>query len=390
MPIVQTGLERLIAAADSYRNRQAALVANHTSVTRDLVYGWDVLPRRGVSIKKIFSPEHGLFGTEQDQVPVGEQPGLPAGVVSLYGSTADSLVPAESHLAGIDLVLFDIQDVGARYYTYLNTMVLFMKALSGTDIEFIVLDRPNPLGGVITEGPVLRPGYESFVGVLPVTIRHGLTAGETALYARDHFKLDLNLKIMEMTGWKRDMYFTETGLPWVPPSPNMPTISTAFVYPGCCLFEGVNVSEGRGTTTPFELLGAPWIDSWAFAERANSQGLPGVIFRSHYFKPVSGKYRGVICGGVHIHITDHGTFRPFLTGVSLIHILHEMDQGFEFLEGVYEFETRHPAFDLLSGSSAIRDMIQGGEPVSRISESWDKEERTFLNEKQNYHRYGEA
>ena len=385
--MVQTGLERFIAAADSFRSRQTGLVANHTSVDRNLAYSWDVLPRRGISIKKIFSPEHGLFGAEQDQVPVGSQSGFPLEVVSLYGNSADSLAPLDSHLAGIDLVLFDIQDVGARYYTYLNTMILFMKTLDGSGIEFIVLDRPNPLGGSTVEGPILTGGFESFVGIPPVTIRHGLTAGEMSILARDHFKLDLECTVFEMTGWERDMPYASTGLPWVPPSPNMPALSTAFVYPGTCLMEAVNVSEGRGTTTPFEVVGAPWIDPYAFAGRANSLGLPGVTFRPQFFKPVFNKYRGEICGGVFIHVTDYGIFEPFLTGVSLVDILHDSYRGFEFLEGVYEFNSLHPAFDLLTGSRTIRDMIQAGEPIGRIAGSWEQDERAFIGGKEIYHRY---
>ena len=233
--MIHTGLDRLLARPDTLRNRSVGLVANHTSVNNALRYSWDLLSGEGVEIKKVFSPEHGLFGTEQDQVPVSTRIDFPFDIVNLYGETSDSLAPVRSHLDGLDCVLFDIQDIGTRYYTYVNTMVLFLKELHSRDIQMMVLDRPNPLGGCAVEGPVLKKGFESFVGLLPVPVRHGLTAGELARLAVDYFKLDVNLRVIEMTGWSRDMFYDDTGLPWVPPSPNMPTLKTAFVYPGMCL-----------------------------------------------------------------------------------------------------------------------------------------------------------
>jgi uncharacterized protein YbbC (DUF1343 family) len=385
--VVRTGLERLIADAGSYRNRNIGLIANHTSVILDLAYSWDILTRLGLNIKKVFSPEHGLFGAEQDQVPVGIQPRFPFKVTSLYGNSSQSLSPMKSHLEDIDLVLFDIQDIGSRYYTYLNSMALFMRAVESTDIEFIVLDRPNPLGGLSVEGPLPDKGYESFVGLLPVPVRHGLTAGEMALLAKSYFALDLNLKIIGMEGWRRDMRYEDTGLAWIPPSPNMPTINTAFVYPGTCLLEGTNVSEGRGTTTPFEIAGAPWVDPYLLSGELNSIGLPGVYFRPVFFRPVSGKHCGALVGGVCIHVRDRRAFKPFCTGVALVSLLRAHYSGFEFLQGVYEFNADHPAFDLLAGGPSLRRMIESGTPFGRIEGAWQADENHFLSIKEELHLY---
>ncbi len=385
--MIHTGLDRLLARPDTLRNRNVGLIANHTSVNNALRYSWDLLSGEGVEIRKIFSPEHGLFGTEQDQVPVSGRIDFPFDIINLYGETGDSLAPVRSHLAGLDCVLFDIQDIGTRYYTYVNTMVLFLKELHSQDIELMVLDRPNPLGGNAVEGPVLKKGFESFVGLLPVPVRHGLTAGELARLAVDYFKLDVNLRVIEMTGWSRDMFYDDTGLPWVPPSPNMPTLKTAFVYPGMCLFEGTSASEGRGTTTPFEMIGAPGVSPRDLADRLNEWDLPGVYFRPVYFKPTFNKFRGETVGGVYIHVTDREIFRPFLAGIALVCALRDMMPGFQFLSGVYEFNDRHPAFDLLAGGSVIREMICEGKPLDRIEALWEKEEKVFAGITGEYHIY---
>lgn len=386
-PVVHTGLDRLLARPETLKGRRVGLIANHTSVSGGLGYSWDLLRARGVTISRVFSPEHGLFGTEQDQVPVSSRIDFPFEIVNLYGATHDSLAPMESHITGLDCVLFDIQDVGARYYTYVNTMILFLKAIHARDIEFMVLDRPNPLGGRAIEGPVLKRGYESFVGLLPVPVRHGLTAGELARLAVDYFKLDVHLRVIEMNGWEREMFYDETGLPWVPPSPNMPTLNTALVYPGICLFEGTSASEGRGTTTPFEAVGAPHIRADELCARLNALDLPGVFFRPVYFKPTFNKFRGETIGGAYLHVTDRGHFRPFETGIAMVMAFRDMMPGFEFLSGVYEFNDIHPAFDLLAGGPAIREHIQEGKPLDRITALWVKEEKVFAGLSEEYHLY---
>ncbi len=388
--MVKTGLDRLLDRNDIIRNRRIGLIANHTSVNADLHYGWDLIRETGADLRIIFSPEHGLFGVEQDQEPVSKVPSFPDRVQSLYGDSSATLAPREEHLEGLDAVLFDIQDVGSRYYTYVNTMVFFMKALDGRGVEFMVLDRPNPLGGLSVEGPGLKDGYESFVGVLPVPVRHGLTAGEIARLALSHFDLDLELSVIEMEGWDRGMFFDETGLPWVPPSPNMPSLDTALVYPGSCLFEGTTVSEGRGTTTPFQVIGAPGVVPHELAAELDGLPLPGARFRPLWYRPTFNKHCGKTLGGVFIHVTDRQLFRPFATGVALVTVLRKLCPGFEFTRGVYEFNSEHPAFDLLAGSASIREMIEGGEALDTILDSWAEEERDALEAVREYYIYGES
>jgi uncharacterized protein YbbC (DUF1343 family) len=386
--MVINGLDILLRNPEMLKNRRVGLIANQTSVSMQLEYSWTLLRRAGVRLARIFSPEHGLFAVEQDQIAVTRQPDTGCQIVSLYGDSEQSLAPARELLDGLDLVLFDIQDVGSRYYTYVNTLALFMEAASGLDIEIMVLDRPNPLGGATVEGPLLDPTFHSFVGVMPTPVRHGLTAGEIAHFWRDYKKLDLNLSVIAMQGWSRQMLFPETGLPWVPPSPNMPSFETAEVYPGMCLFEGLNVSEGRGTTTPFLLSGAPFVDPEALAERLASMPLEGVFFRPTWFRPTFHKYAGEAIGGIYMHVTDQAHFRPFATSVAMTCALRELwPEQLEFLESVYEFRDDIPAFDLLAGSSAIRSMILGGAPAETVIASWQKDEAAFAAIKPTFHLY---
>ncbi len=386
--MVLNGLDILLQDTGRLKKRNVALIANQTSVTLDLKYSWQELQKKGINLKVIFSPEHGLFSTEQDQIAVAEQPVTGGDIVSLYGDSAASLLPDQRFLQDIDLVMFDIQDIGSRYYTYSNTLALFMEAVSGRDIEILVLDRPNPLGGDTVEGPLSDPAYSSFVGILPVPPRHGLTAGELANLYLDHKKLDINLSILSMKGWERSMHFPETGLHWVVPSPNMPTWQTALVYPGMCLFEGLNVSEGRGTTTPFLHFGAPFIEPGALSAYLASLGIEGVLFRPAYFKPSFHKYTGEISGAVFLHVTDPITLPPFMTGIAITAALHELypDQ-LQFLREVYEFNDSFPAFDLLCGSGRQRTMIENNSSLAEIRESWADDEQKFLSAKQYYHIY---
>jgi len=386
--MIATGLDILLRNCERFQNRNIALIVNQSSVTAHLKYSWNMLKERGLHVKMIFSPEHGLFATEQDQIAVNYQPELGCEVASLYGDSAESLLPDMTLLDNLDLILFDIQDVGTRYYTYVNTLALFMEAVSGRDIEIIVLDRPNPLGGTIVEGPLLDPAYRSFVGIFPVPVRHGLTAGELALLYLDVKKLDVNLSVIKMEGWRRSMLFPETGLPWIPPSPNMPTFATAEVYPGMCLFEGLNVSEGRGTTTPFQLSGAPFIKPDELAERCTTYGLEGVHFRPVWFKPTFHKFSGEVIGGIWLHVTDHSLFRSFATGVAMTAAIHELYPEFlQFLNGVYEFNDTIPAFDLLAGNSGIRTNILNGCDAQNTLALWQHDEAEFSRIKLNFHLY---
>ncbi len=385
---VASGLDSLVEKPELLKGKRLALLVNHTAVTSRFEYSWDVLRKSGAEIVKIFTPEHGLFGTEQDQDPVHEQRGSDIPLVSLYGNNFNSLLPDPDDFNDIDTIVYDIQDVGSRYYTYLNTMIYAMERLHGTGIELMVLDRPNPINGIDTEGPLLQSGFESFVGVLPVPVRHGMTAGETALFARDYFSYDVKVIVVPMKGWRREMFFEDTGLPWILPSPNMPLPETALVYPGMCLLEGTSLSEGRGSTAPFQLFGAPFIDPAEMIDSLKQCAMKGFFLREHYFRPTFNKYGGSLCAGAFIHVTDRNLFRPFLFGIQLVATLKRLYEEVTFSDEVYEFNDRHPAFDLLTGSDTIRKLIEAGEEVS--GDMWRPENEKFLKERKPYLLYHDS
>jgi uncharacterized protein YbbC (DUF1343 family) len=306
-------------------------------------------------------------------------------VHSLYGATAASLRPSPEALRGLDALVFDVQDVGARYYTYQATMLLCMEAAAAAGIGFVVLDRPNPIGGAAVEGPRLRPGFESFCGPHDLAVRHGLTVGELALLFRAERGLDLDLEVVACEGWRRGVLFRETGLPWVIPSPNMPTPETALVYPGTCLLEGTNLSEGRGTTRPFEWLGAPWLDGARLADDLARERLPGVRFRPASFVPTWDKHAGARCHGVELFVTDPRAFRPFRTGLAcVVHARRQDPSRFAWRREPYEFVQDVPAFDLLCGSAREREAIEGGATVEETTRALAPEERAFARRRRPY------
>jgi uncharacterized protein YbbC (DUF1343 family) len=312
-------------------------------------------------------------------------------VHSLYGETAESLKPAPQALRGLDALVFDIQDVGTRYYTYQATMMLCMEAAAAARVAFVVLDRPNPIGGVHVEGPRLFPGFESFCGLHDLAVRHGMTVGELALLFRAERKLDLELEIVACEGWTREAPFRETGLPWVFPSPNMPTPETALVYPGMCLLEGTNLSEARGTTRPFELFGAPWLDAHRLAEDLARDRLPGVAFRPASFVPTWDKHAGVRCHGVELFVTDAARFRPFRTGLACVIRARAQDpKRFRWRTEPYEFVADVPAFDLLCGSAREREAIEAGASAADLARAFAPEERAFARRRAPYLRYTES
>ena len=391
--MVRCGLDVLLSNPKRIKGRKVALLINPTSCTSKLVPSYQILKEiLGKDLVCIFGPEHGFRGEAQDQVGIYDYC-LPDGteVHSLYGHSPETLKPRKEHLEGIDLLIYDIQDVGARYYTYVYTLSYCMEACGEAGVEVMVLDRPNPIGGVAVEGTVLQPEFASFVGRFPVAVRHGLTTAELALMFRDRFGIDCELSVVKMRGWKRNMWFDDTGLPWVLPSPNMPTLDTATVYPGMCLLEGTNLSEGRGTTRPFEIFGAPWIDADAFARELNSLGLDGCVFRPCCFVPTFNKYRGQICSGAQIHITDRESFKPFLTGVAVVYTARKMyPELFRWRKGVYEFERKRLAFDLLCGTDSIRKMMEDGAELAEIEASWKRDEREFAELRGEYLLYGKG
>src|SRR5205814_11941 len=323
--MVKLGITRLLQSR-MLRGLRVGAILNPTSVYPELRHLADLLHQaKGVKLQVLFGPEHGVRGDVQYLEEIGASVDPATGVPehSLHGKEFASLTPRDEHLANLDALLFDVQDVGSRYYTYFATMGLAMRAAAKRKLRFVVLDRPNPIGGIAVEGGVVHPGFESFVGLWPVATRHGLTAGEYARLlngpvADGGFGTGCDLQVVEMEGWKRDMLYGDTRLPWVMPSPNMPTLDTALVYPGMCLLEGTNLSEGRGTTRPFELFGAPWLDGQKLADALEAEQLPGVRFRPCAFNPTWDKHRGKRCQGAQIHITDRRALEAVRLGVACI------------------------------------------------------------------------
>lgn len=391
---VRTGLDVWVAQGFSaLRGRRVGAIVNPTSVDSQFRHLADLLAfAEGVKLAALFGPEHGIRGEAQYMVAVGDEPrdphtGVP--VYSLYGSTFESLSPRPEWLEGLDALVFDIQDVGSRYYTYVYTMALAMKAAAQAKVPFYVLDRPNPITGLDLEGNVLSEEYRSFVGLYALPNRHGMTAGELARYFNDVEKFGCELTVVPCEGWKRSDFWSHTGLHFVPPSPNMPTPDTALVYPGMCLGEGTNVSEGRGTTRPFEQFGAPWLDGRAVVQRLAREDLPGVKFRAVSFTPTFDKYTGVSCSGAFIHVVDRRAFRPLRTGIAVFQACHELGgKDFAWRKDAYEFVDQIPAFDLLCGTDQVRKGIEAGAPLAKLLEGFDAQAQQFERTRQKYLLYG--
>ena len=382
---VRLGSEQLLRAGH-LKGRRVGIVANPASIDTDymsIVDRISALPE--VTVVALFGPQHGYRADVQDnmiETAHGRDPNRQVPIYSLYSDTRE---PTADMLAGVDLMVVDLQDVGARIYTFIYTMAHCLRAAARHGVEVVVCDRPNPIGGTRVEGPVLVRGFESFVGEYPIPMRHGMTIGELARFVNDEFGIHADLGVATMSGWRRDMYHDETGLPWVMPSPNMPTLDTAIVYPGSVLFEGTAVSEGRGTTRPFEILGAPWIDGERFAERMNGLGLDGVHFRPVVFEPTFQKHVGRTCGGCQIHVTDRTRFRPVLTGVSLLaEFRRAAPQRFAWRQPPYQYEREKMPIDILAGSDALRVKIEAGANGRAIAASWDRPVKTFLERRQPY------
>ena len=369
---VESGLEVLLDRHLPWlRGRRLGLLAHQASVTRDLAHVAQLLnDLRGVRLARLFAPEHGLWGAAQDHAPVASTRDQVTGleVWSLYG---ERRAPTPETLAGLDALVVDLQDIGARYYTFVWTLALAMRECARAGVRVIVLDRPNPLGGDRVEGNLPDPAFASFVGLYPLPARHGLTIGELARRFVLEEGIRCDLTVARMRGWRRAMLWEDTGLPWVPPSPNMPTPDTARVYPGGCLIEGTNLSEGRGTTRPFEWVGAPYLDGHRYAEALDGLGLPGVRFRPARFTPTFHKWAGEVCGGVQIHVTDRRRFRPFRTGVAAISVARRLAPAeFRWKEPPYEFEHQRLPIDILFGTDRIRTQIEGGTDLPVIEATW--------------------
>lgn len=377
---VLTGLEVLCRDVALLASRRFALLTNQAAVTSRLQPAWQALADCGGDLVKLFAPEHGLFGVAQDMESVGDEVFSPGGVParSLYGASAATLAPQPDELAGLDAVVVDLPDIGCRYYTFAATMAHVMAVCAPLGVEVIVCDRPNPLGGVVLEGGLVQPACRSFVSELPVPVRHGLTLGELALLLREERYGDLSLTVVPCQGWRRQAWWDETGLPWVAPSPNMPTLITAAVYPGACLVEATNLSEGRGTTRPFQLIGAPWLEGEELSRRLNGRGLPGCGFRACRFRPEFGKWAGEVCGGVEWHVLDRTAMCPLTTGIILLKEVRALaPERFAWRREAYEFVAEVPAIDLLTGSPEARAVIEGcGDEVGLFA-AWEESCRAF-------------
>lgn len=374
MARVQTGLEVLLETPELIGDRRWALLSNHASVTPSLD------PARGVlqaaipgALVLLFAPEHGLDAVAQDMEVVDDARDPLTGVVvrSLYGSTAETLAPTGEDLGKVEVVVVDVPDIGSRYYTFAATMDHVMAACERSHVEVMVLDRPNPIGGVQREGGLVGPGFESFVSQLPVPARHGLSLGELALLLQRERHPDAELTVVPCRGWRRRWWLDETGLPWVPPSPNMPTLETAALYPGLCLVEATTLSEGRGTTRPFHLVGAPWSDAERIAAELRGLALPGLAVRAARFRPEFGKHAGTVCGGVELFVTDRSALEPVALGLHVLRAFHDLDpESFAWRSEPYEFVDRVPALDLLTGSADARQLIESRASFEPLLEAW--------------------
>jgi uncharacterized protein YbbC (DUF1343 family) len=375
---VRLGTDVLLSSP-RLRGKRVGIVCNHASLDRGFEHVVDRLAAAdGVTLGAIFGPQHGFRSDVQDnmiETPHRDDPGRRVPVYSLYSETRE---PTVEMLRDLDALVIDLQDIGARIYTYIYTMANCLRAAARHGVPVIVCDRPNPINGVDVEGAALVPGNESFVGQFPIPMRHGMTIGELARLFNGHFRLGATLEVVKMEGWRREIFADETGLPWVMPSPNMPTLDTAIVYPGTVLFEGTLLSEGRGTTRPFELVGAPGIEAERFAQQLNALKLPGVFFRPAVFEPTFQKHAKQACGGCQIHVTERRTFKPVLTGAALIAAFHHAaPDRLLWRQPPYEYEHEKLPIDILAGSATFREQVEAGASAGEMADSWRGDERAF-------------
>jgi len=379
--VIITGLEKLLMEDDQdLRRKRIGLVINHTSVDQNLNLSIDEFLHRGYNIKAIFAPEHGFRGNatagEKVSHTTDHKTGIP--IFSLYG---ESKKPSPDMLQAIDALVFDIQDIGVRYYTYIYTMAYTMEAAAELGVDYYVLDRPNPISGDVIEGNIIDSTFDSFVGKYGLPIRHGMTVGELANYFNDEYKIGCKLMVIRMEGWERLKWYDQTGLSWVMPSPNATGMEMAALYPGTCLFEGTNVSEGRGTTRPFEMIGAPWIDAEKWREYLKEYKLEGVQFRPAPFTPTSSKFNGEMCQGLQIHVVNRKLMKPIPTALAMIETLNQLyPNDFKWMDPV---KGRY-FIDLLAGTEQLRLKIDQNSSVMRWLEHEESRLKQFKEIRQPY------
>jgi uncharacterized protein YbbC (DUF1343 family) len=372
---MKLGLENLVQNNfNLLKGKRIGLLAHQASVDSQGTHALDLLKNAGANITTLFGPEHGIKGSAQDMEPVlsDETSSIPA--YSLYGDSFESLSPTPAMLENIDVLVIDLQDIGSRYYTYIWTTALCMKACAKAGKKVIVCDRPNPLGGLTVEGMLQKKGYESFVGLYQLPVRHGMTIGEISTYVNDSYSLGCDLEVVPMEGWSRDQLWPDTGLKWVNPSPNMRSFEAALLYPGMCLIEGTNISEGRGTETPFEVIGAPFIDAQEFVDAFSTLKPYGIEAQHASFMPTVQKHVGKTCQGIRWKITKVGKFQAYRTGLAVVWLINQLYKGtgFEWRTQAYEFVDDIPAIDLLTGSDFFRTHIDGDlKEVTALADSND-------------------
>jgi len=387
---IQTGLENFIKSPPEWiTKKRLGLLSNSASVDKNLSSSRALIEKHFPGkLTALFSPQHGFFAEKQDNMIESQNVVdslLKIPVFSLYGKTR---IPAKEMFDLIDVIIIDLQDAGTRVYTFIYTMSFCLEAAKKFGKKVLILDRPNPINGLMVEGNCLSPEYSSFVGRYPIPMRHGLTIGELALMFNNHFKISCDLTVIPMKGWRRSMYFQDTGLPWIPPSPNLPTPVSAMVYPGQVLWEGTNISEGRGTTQPFELFGAPFINTEKILSESDLNRLPGMVLRQTVFEPTSNKWQGKQCKGFQIHITEPDKYRPYITTLKLLRavIFYNKNQ-FDWKPPPYEYEFEKFPIDLIIGDKKIRKQIENFDNIDEMAASWEDDINKFIKVSRQFYLY---
>ncbi len=383
--MVLNGIDRILDWAPSLKGARIGVLCNQASLTRDLVHIVDLLWERvPCSLKAIFGPQHGFYGQDQDnmiETPHSIHPIYKVPVYSLYESRRE---PSSWMLEDLDILLVDLQDVGTRVYTFSSTLLGCMRISAQTGTKLLVLDRPNPVNGMTIDGPILKEGLFSFVGNLPIPLRHGLTLGEIALALKDHYRLDLDLEVIQLKGWKREMSFEDTGLIWHMPSPNMPFTTTALAYTATVLLEATNISEGRGTTRPFEIFGAPFLDPYGLKRALNPRCLEGIVLQEYHFKPTFNKWQGELCHGFTIHVTDKKGFRGSAFIAEVLRAVKELSAKFSWKAPPYEYEHERMPVDIVWGDRNLRECIDNGGEIMDLISSYEQEHKQYLKWREQY------
>jgi uncharacterized protein YbbC (DUF1343 family) len=385
--LVKLGLENILGEkVEILKGLRVGLICNQASVDHNYQHAADLFfENSNINLTALFGPQHGIRGDVQDNMIETAHSTDVATKLPVYSLYSETRQPTEEMLGNLDALVFDLQDVGCRVYTFIYTMANAMRACAKFGKRMFVLDRPNPIGGIAVEGSILEKGHESFVGQFPIPMRHGMTVGELALLFNKEFGLNCDLQIVEIEGWSRNLYFDETDAPWAMPSPNIPTVDTTVVFPGTVYFEGTQVSEGRGTTRPFEIVGAPFVNANDFADALKSLELDGVKFRPINFLPTFQKHSGEVCGGVFVHVLDREAFEPVFTGIGMVKVLFDMYPGdFKWKNSPYEYVFDRNPFDVIAGTTKLREQIEQKTSVKEIKKSWEKDIEEFCQIRSKY------